>query len=112
MVVPAEYVQAIERRENWLRDNSLPLDTVMNEPQKHAFLKEVKDEFHGSPDQKRLQEFDKAGKRNVQASKRNRWCRECQRRAGTVQMFYQLSFSGLAGGAGGGDGGGGQDMAA
>ena len=77
-----------------MRDNSLPLDTVMNEPQKDAFLKEVKDEYHGSPDQKRRQAADKAENKSVQAGKRQRWSRECQRRAGTTQMFTLLSFSG------------------
>ena len=98
MEVPAKYVKVIERREKWLRDNSLPLDTVMNEPQKLLFVKEVKDEFHGSPDQKRRHAFDKAGKQNVQARKKHqRWCRECQRLAGSTHMFYLLSFYGLAG---------------
>ena len=35
----------------------------MNAPQKDAFLKEVKDEFHGSPVQKRRQAVDKAEKK-------------------------------------------------
>ena len=99
MEVPAKYVKVIERREKWLRDNSLPLDTVMNEPQKDAFLKEVKDEFHGSPDQKRRHASDKAGKHNVHArmKKHQRWVRECQRLAGSTHMFYLLSFYDVAG---------------
>jgi len=99
MVVSAEFValqvkKVIERREQWLRDNSLPLQTIMNENQKDVFLKEVKAEYHGSDDQKRRQEADKAGGKNLQAGKKQRWSRECQRRGGTTQMFHLLSFSG------------------
>ena len=83
-----------ERREKFLRDHDLPLNTIMDDPQKDAFLKEVKDEYHSSEDQKRRQEQDKHNKKNVGRGKKQRWSRECQRRAGTMQMFYLLSFYG------------------
>ena len=66
----------------------------MDDPQKDAFLKEVKDEYHGSQDQKRRQAKDKHEKKSVPNGKKQRWSRECQRRAGTTQMFHLLSFSG------------------
>ena len=66
----------------------------MDDPQKDAFLKEAKDEYHSSEDQKRRQEQDKHNKKNVPSGKKQRWSRECQRRAGTTQMFHLLSFSG------------------
>ena len=99
MVVSAEFValqvkQVIQRREQWLRDNSLPFDSIMNEDQKDAFLDEVKAEYHGSPDQQQRQEADKAAGKTPQKGKHQRWSRECQRRGGTTQMFHLLSFSG------------------
>ena len=97
MVVSAEFVaqqvkEVIERREQWLRDNALPLDTLMNKAQKDAFLAEVKAEYHGSADQKRRQEAATAAGKNLQAGKKQRWSRETQRRGGTTQMFHLLSF--------------------
>ena len=101
MVVSAEYVAfqvkgLIERREQWLRANSLPLNTIMNEEQKEAFLDELKAEYHGSDDQRRRQANDRerGGKDAVRNGKKQRWSRECQRRGGSTQMFHLLSFSG------------------
>lgn len=99
MVVSVEFAalqvkKLIERREQWLRKNNLPMQTVMNEDQKVAFLAELKQEYHGSADQKRRQESDKTAGKSVQAGKKQRWSRECQRRGGTTQMFHLLSFSG------------------
>ena len=101
MVVSEEFVASqvrhvIERREKWLRDNHLPLDTVMDETQRPKFLAELKDEYHNSADQLWRQERDRriGGKKKVQAGKKQRWSRECQRRGGTTQMFHLLSFSG------------------
>ena len=101
MVVSEEFVawqvkNLIERREKWLRDNHLPLTTVMDDPQKDAFLAELKAEYHGSEDQLRRQERDRenGGPKKVRTGKKNRWSRECQRRGGTTQMFHLLSFSG------------------
>ena len=53
MVVSAKDValqvkNVIERREQYLKANNLPLDTIMNEDQKEAFLKEVEEEYHNS----------------------------------------------------------------
>ena len=99
MVISAAYVahqvrKVIERRAKFLRDNNLPLDTIMDDPQKEAFLQEVKDEYHSSEDQRRRQQEDKHKGKNVQKGKKQRWNRECQRRAGTTQMFHLISFSG------------------
>ena len=70
MVISAAYVahqvrKVIERRAKFLRDNNLPLDTILDDAQKDAFLKEVKDEYHSFPDQKRRQEQDKHNKKTV-----------------------------------------------
>ena len=50
MVVSAEFVglqvkKIVQRREQWLRDNSLPLHTIMNEDQEDAFLAEAEAEY-------------------------------------------------------------------
>ena len=63
MVVSEEFVacqvkNVIERREKWLRDNHLPLATVMDDPQKDKFLAELKAEYHGDEDQRWRQERD------------------------------------------------------
>ena len=74
MVVSEEFVamqvkKVIQRREQWLRDNHLPLTTVMNDAQKDKFLAELKAEYHGSADQLRRQANDKDNNKNVQAGK-------------------------------------------
>jgi hypothetical protein len=99
MVVSAEFVamqlkKLIDRREQFLLNNSLPMNTVMNDDQKDAFLKEVKEEYHGSPGQLRRQQADRWYKKPVGPGKKQRWSRECQRRGGTTQMFHVLSFGG------------------
>ena len=99
MVVSEEFVasqvkKVIERREQWLRNKRLPLQTVMNNSQKDAFLAEVKAEYHASENQKRRQQADAAAGKSLQTGKKQRWSRECQRLGGTTQMFHLLSFSG------------------
>ena len=99
MVVSEEFVamqvkSVIERREQWLTDNNLPLSTIMIGSQKDEFLAEIKAEYHGSADQQQRQANDKANGKSVPAGKKQRWSRECQRRGGTTQMFHLLSFSG------------------
>ena len=99
MVISAAYVahqvrKVIERRDKWLLHYTLPLHTIMNDAQKNAFLKELKDEYHSSEDQLRRQEHDKDNKKRAQSGMKQRWSRECQRRGGTTQMFHLLSFSG------------------
>ena len=99
MVVSEEFVASqvknlIERREKWLRDNNLLLSTVMNGAQRDKFLAELKDEYHNSADQLRRQERDRQNGKKLQAGRKQRWSRECQRRGGTTQMFHLLSFSG------------------
>ena len=99
MVVSEEFVamqvkSVIERREQWLTDNNLPLSTIMIGSQKDEFLAEIKAEYHGSADQQQRQANDKANGKPVPAGKKQRWNRECQRRGGTTQMFHLLSFSG------------------
>ena len=44
----------------------------MNEPQKDKFLKELKDEYHGSDDQVRRQNQDKTEGKNVQKGKKTK----------------------------------------
>ena len=41
----------------------------MNDPQKEAFLKEIKDEYHGSEGQQRRQQTDIDNGKGVQAGK-------------------------------------------
>ena len=99
MVVSQEYVAhqvkaVIERREEWLWEHHLALETVMNEEQKDAFLLECKDEYHNDEDQKRRQAADREDGKNVRDGKKQRWSREQQRRAGSTQMWTLLSFSG------------------
>ena len=99
VVVSEEFVASqvralIERREQFLRENDLSLDTIMDNSQKDAFLASVKAEYHGSEDQLRRQEDDRRAGKSVPAGKKQRWSRECQRRGGTTQMFHLLSFSG------------------
>ena len=77
MVVSAEYValqvkKVIQRREQWLRDRGLPLDSIMNEVEKDAFLVAVKAEYHGSEDQQRRQDADTAAGKRLQSGKKQR----------------------------------------
>ena len=63
MVVSAEYVarqvrEVIKWRETWLEQEGLPMDTLMNETQKDAFLLASKQEYHSRPDQVELQTRD------------------------------------------------------
>ena len=99
MVVSAEFVamqvkKVIERREKWLRDNNFPVDTLMNVQQRNAFLEEVKAEYRAQPEQLQWQRSDRAPKLNQRDQMNQRWDRECQRRAGTRQMWHLLSFYG------------------
>ena len=99
MVVSAEDValqvkNIIERREQFLETNNLPLDTIMMEEQKTAFLKEVEEEYHNSDYQRSLQQQDSAEGKIVAEEKKNRWSRECEHRGGTMQMWQLLSFAG------------------
>ena len=86
--------KVIERREQWLRENNLPMDTLMNDDQKEAFLAEVKAEYHSSPDQLQRQQNDKGAGKAVGGRKRSRWVLETQRRGGSTQMWHRLSLSG------------------
>ena len=99
MVVSAKDValqvkNVIERREQYLEANNLPLDTIMKEDQKTAFLKEVEEEYHNSDYQRSLQQQDLAEGKNVREKKKNRWSRECEHHGGTTQMWQLLSFAG------------------
>ena len=63
MVVSAEYVarqvsEVLKWREAWLKEAELPKDTVMDSPQKTAFLKASKQEYHSRADQVQLQRRD------------------------------------------------------
>ena len=96
-VAPGRVKQVIERREKWLQDNNLPLDTIMDDPQFQAFLAEVKAEFHGSDKQLERQAEDRAAELSelsVQRRMRERWTSECLRRAGCTDFWERLSSSG------------------
>ena len=66
MVVSKEHVarqvgEVIARRQKWLAQKMLPMDTFINDDQKEAFLKASKDEYHNRPDQKARQQRDVEG---------------------------------------------------
>ena len=86
--------KVIERREQWLHESKLLMNTLMDEYQKEAFLAEVIAEYHSSPDQLQRQQDDKDAGKSVGNRKRSRWVRETQRRGITHQMWQMLSFSG------------------
>ena len=71
-----------------------PSDTIMNDSQDRAFLKDMQTEYHNTDFQRRLQEEDAAAGKDVRKSKKSRWNRECQRGGGTPQMWQLLSFFG------------------
>ena len=83
---------AIARREQWLWDKCLPLDTLMNDEQRKDFLTELKKEYADTPLQRTLHADDLDKKR--QGGERRRWCRELQRRCGSKQLWELVSFSG------------------
>ena len=67
VVVSAEFVttqivKVVERREKWLTNQELPMNTLMDEQQRTEFLNEVKEEYHETVDQKQRQATDKRNK--------------------------------------------------
>ena len=97
MIASEEYIAhcvqtTIERREQWLWDKCLPLDTLMNDEQRKDFLTELKKEYADTPLQRKLHADDLDKKR--QGGERRRWCRELQRRCGSKQLWELVSFSG------------------
>ena len=62
-VVSEEYVahqvmEMIKVREDWLRSQCLPMDTVLEGTQISDFLKVVKAAYHGTPEQRERQDAD------------------------------------------------------
>ena len=99
MVVSREYVAnnvktVIARREEFLRDQSLPMNTVLRDDLADQFLLAVKDDFHAHAYQRELQGNDAANGKNVQAGKHSRWSRHTQKLGGTPAMWTLLSFTG------------------
>ena len=101
LVVSREYVacqvQAVlARREKWLQDNRLPLDTVIRGGMADRFLCAAKYEFHASAKQRDLQDKDQAsgGNKQVHKGMHSRWSRHMQKQGGTSQMWTLLSFTG------------------
>jgi hypothetical protein len=81
-------------REKWLKNERLPLDTVIRGDLADRFLGAAKYEFHDCAEQQKLQEMDaKRGKR-TQEGKHSRWSRHMQKLGGTPQMWTLLSFTG------------------
>ena len=65
MVVSKEHVarqvrEVIAWREKWLAQVGLPMNTLMNNEQKDAFLTASKEEYHNRPDQRERQDQDAA----------------------------------------------------
>ena len=102
MVVSREYVTqqvktVIESREKWLKENHLPLNTVLRGEKADQFLDDMKADYHASPEQQGYQNRDAdqgKSRKSIQAGKHSRWSRNQQRLGGTPQMWTLLSFTG------------------
>ena len=94
----------IQKREEWLVQQRLPLDTQMRDNiERKDFLQWAKDEYHSDPFQLDLQRRDAeefAGMQHklrytkLQGRKNSRWNRELQRRLGSAPLWYVVSFTG------------------
>jgi hypothetical protein len=93
----------IDVREDWLRSQDLPMDTLMDDPQRQAFIKSVRTAYESSGFQKEKQAEDlrdakiqaeKKPQDFLRGRKRSRWNCELQRRCGTHQFWQVISFSG------------------
>ena len=100
-VVSEEHVlhqlpDVIQVRERWLQLSSLPTTFQMRDKlERKDFLEAVKAEFHGSVQQRLLQQRDaKEEPKKVQDRKHSRWSRELQRRCGNKVVWEIVSFTG------------------
>ena len=98
LVVSREHVArqvqtVIACREKWLRDQGLPLDTMMRGDLADRFLEATKCEFHASAEQQEFQKKDAAYKKQIQPGKHSRWSRHIRKLGGTTQMWTLLSFT-------------------
>ena len=91
LVVSREHVASqvqtvIACREKWLRDEGLPLDTVIRGELADRFLDAAKSEFHASAEQKELQARDAVRGKKIQDGKHSRWSRHMQKLGGTLNL--------------------------
>jgi len=89
--------EAIEFRETWLREKSLPMDCQMRDEIEQAdFLLWAKKQFHTEEYQQKLQQedFERGGNSKKQSGMHSRWSSDLQRRLGTSQLWEMASFTG------------------
>ena len=97
MFVLKQLKAAIQLRETWLEQNGLPMNCQMRDKvERKAFLEWAKDLYHPEPFQQQRQaaDFLAGGKKKVKDGKTSRWSRELQRRLGTPQLWYMVTFTG------------------
>ena len=85
----------IQVRERWLELSGLPMTFQMGDKERKDFLEAAKAEFHGSVQQRLLQQSDAKDEPNkVRDRKHSRWSRELQRRCGNKVVWEIVSFTG------------------
>ena len=89
--------ETLIRREDWLKDGGLLLDTIMSDEQIVRFNSAFRYEYESQPLQQRLieQNETEGGKKNVREATRKRCRRELQRRCGSKALWEVISYSGI-----------------
>jgi hypothetical protein len=99
-IVSKQYVlsqlyKVIRKREEWLNQNTLPMNFHIRQVHQIRFLQHVKARYHAKPNQVKLQARDaKVSKYKVIRGKHTRWEREMQRRCGSKMLWEIISFTG------------------
>ena len=90
--------KVIEKREEWLRQEKLPMDCQMRtgeDMERDLFCKYCKAEFHAQPHQKEQQSRDaRTSAKQVHQGKHSRWGREMQIRLGSKVLWELVNFVG------------------
>ena len=105
VVSPTYTVERLEAiiasRVAWLQRNGLPQDNEMDNEQRVAYTRAMKEEYEAEPMQQALiaQDYGKVAaqqmkKQVVAKKKHSRFHRELQRRAGTKQFWEVISYTG------------------
>jgi len=92
-----QVMKTIQTREQWLDWYFMPRDFFMRDgTDRQGFLGWVRGEYEQTELQLRLQnrDFGQGGQSRVKNGKRQRWCRELQRRCGSKQLWELVSFTG------------------
>lgn len=86
----------VKTRDAWLRQRGLPLNTLMNDSQRQAFVADIRNAYQQEPHQRFLQQRDRqeAKPQLEKYRKKSRWARTLQRRCGTKALCEVISFSG------------------